>query len=94
MNNEWIEIENKLRFIGTSGKTLIDFNFHNTMRALQTCLLSLMTHKLGFSNDGGIYKDAKNSLDKCILTFSMMEDLREDEKETLYKLREFVYKNF
>lgn len=94
MNSEWLEIENKLRFIGTGSKALIDFNFHNTMRTLQTCMISLMAYKLGLNTDDEIYKDVKNSLDKCILTFNMMEYLKNDEKDLLCKLRDYMYNNF
>lgn len=91
MNNEWNMLEKKLMYLCLEHSNNIDCQL--LIRTLEMCLIKLMAIKLGLSGEESNNNEAKYSLDKCISNLTR-DYCNEDEKEVLFNLRQFVYKEF
>jgi len=91
MNNEWNSLEKKLMYLCLEHSNNIDCQL--LIRTLEMGLIRLMAIKLGISDEDSNTNETKYALDKCIINLTR-DYCNEDEKEVLFNLRQFVYKEF
>jgi hypothetical protein len=89
-NEEWVSINNKLKFLGLEHTANIDFQI--LINTLNKSLINLMSIKIGLINDENIRIDSISCLGRCIVSLDR-KYCTEDESETLYRLNEFVKNN-